>query len=154
MTKKCWPHHDMIVIQISVRFWHFWPFQSDCSDFLSCRSGPMKLIYRERMTEFYCIYISVKQDFPRFPKFVTHVIYYVNIYNFNSKKKGSETVLLTETALRTVQRHKRWNGYNSFWRNKLKHNWFCYSIFKISTFIFQILALIVSLSESIIITTF
>lgn len=40
------------------------------------------------MTEFYCIYISVKQDFPRFPKFVTHMIYYINIYNFNSKKKA------------------------------------------------------------------
>ena len=39
------------------------------------------------MTEFYRIYISVKQGFPRFPKFVTHMIYYINIYNFNSKKK-------------------------------------------------------------------
>ena len=73
----------MIVIQISVRFGIFGRFRAIAAIFYPAAPAQWNLSIERAMTEFYCIYISVKQDFPRFPKFVTHMIYYINIYNFN-----------------------------------------------------------------------
>ena len=59
----------------------------------------MKLIYRES-DERILLYLYNQCKTRLYSLHVTHMIYYINIYNFNYKKKGSETFVLTETALR------------------------------------------------------
>lgn len=78
----------MIVIQIRVRFGIFGRFRAIAAIFYPAAPAQWNVSIERAMTEFYCIYISVKQGFTRFPKFVTHMIYYINIYNFNYKKKA------------------------------------------------------------------